>query len=361
MAENTPYNSSYYGPQMDNAFAAGLAVRGVDGIVKSDGNGNISAAVAGVDYQTPGGGGGDSWQTGSASGNIAHFTDGVDGQPLESFLVDIQPRQAGSGDPSASNIRAISGWNGTGLYRGGDLAVQFADFEQGSLSSQSGSPTSSTTRLRCGYTAVPAGTYRLFIAAGFRVSYRFFTSESVNAYDASSSNTAWLTGNTEFTVPAGYLRLVIAFSTDITITPADLDVRKVVVCKTAVAEQTVSWQSAAGTVYGAKFNAVTGALTVTHGYIASYSGQTLPGEWISDRAVYAAGTTPPTGAQVVYELATPVIYELTPPTITTLLGINNIWADCGEVAVKYPRDIMTRAEVQRMIDAALLGALGDSY
>lgn len=115
------------------------------------------------------------------------------------------------------------------------------------------------------------------------------------------------------------------------------------------------------TVYGGKLDVLSGELTVTHDYIASYSGQTLPGEWISDRAVYAAGTTPPIGAQVVYELATPTSYELTPPTITTLLGINNIWADCGEVAVKYPRDIMTRAEVQRMIDAAIYGAIGGSY
>jgi len=53
MTENTPYNSSYYGPQMDNAVAAGLAVRGVNGLVKSDGSGNISRAVPGTDYPEP--------------------------------------------------------------------------------------------------------------------------------------------------------------------------------------------------------------------------------------------------------------------------------------------------------------------
>ena len=51
------YNSSYTGQQIDNAVGAGLAVRGVSGIVKSDGSGNISAAVPGTDYQAPGGGG----------------------------------------------------------------------------------------------------------------------------------------------------------------------------------------------------------------------------------------------------------------------------------------------------------------
>ena len=63
----------------------------------------------------------------------------------------------------------------------------------------------------------------------------------------------------------------------------------------------------AGTVYKANLDVLTGVLTVTHGQIASYSGQTLTGEWISDRDKYAVGTTPTTGAQVVYELATPVI------------------------------------------------------
>ncbi len=50
MAEEEKYNSSYTGPQMDNAFAAGLAVRGTAGLIMSDGSGNIEAAEEGVDY-----------------------------------------------------------------------------------------------------------------------------------------------------------------------------------------------------------------------------------------------------------------------------------------------------------------------
>lgn len=38
-----------------------------------------------------------------------------------------------------------------------------------------------------------------------------------------------------------------------------------------------------------------------------------------------------TGQTVVYELATPIEYDLDPVTINTLLGQNNVWADCGEV------------------------------
>lgn len=89
------------------------------------------------------------------------------------------------------------------------------------------------------------------------------------------------------------------------------------------------------TVYGGTLDVLTGVLTVTDANIASYNGETLPGEWISDRDVYAAGTTPTTGAQVVYKLAQPQTYQLDPVTVQTLLGKNNVWADCGDVEVEY--------------------------
>ena len=41
------------------------------------------------------------------------------------------------------------------------------------------------------------------------------------------------------------------------------------------------------------------------------------------------------GQQLVYELATPITYQLTPQEIITLVGVNNIWADTGDVSVKY--------------------------
>ena len=109
----------------------------------------------------------------------------------------------------------------------------------------------------------------------------------------------------------------------------------------------ISWQSEAGTVYGGTLELPSCVLTVTDANIASYNGETLPGEWISDRDVYAAGTTPTTGAQVVYKLATPQTYQLTPQEIiTTLLGQNNIWSDTGSSTVEYPAD--TKLYIQKI-------------
>lgn len=42
--------------------------------------------------------------------------------------------------------------------------------------------------------------------------------------------------------------------------------------------------------------------------------------------------------QTCYTLATPLTYTLTPSQITSLLGTNHVWADCGEVAVEYVAD-----------------------
>ena len=88
------------------------------------------------------------------------------------------------------------------------------------------------------------------------------------------------------------------------------------------------------TVYGGVLDVVSGELVVTDGYIASYNGETLPSTWISDRDEYASGTTPTIGAEVVYELATPQTYQLTPQQIDLLLGTNHLWSD-GEITLTY--------------------------
>lgn len=44
------------------------------------------------------------------------------------------------------------------------------------------------------------------------------------------------------------------------------------------------------------------------------------------------------GVQLVYPLATPIVYDLDPVTVSTLLGTNNIFADCGDTTVDYYAD-----------------------
>jgi hypothetical protein len=116
-------------------------------------------------------------------------------------------------------------------------------------------------------------------------------------------------------------------------------------------EITISWESEAGTIYGGTLDVVNGVLTVTKGFIQSYSGETLPSAWISDRDVYADGATPTTGAEVCYDLATPITYQLTPQEITSLLGANNLWAYTGDSEVEYRAD--TKLYITKKITEAV--------
>ena len=104
----------------------------------------------------------------------------------------------------------------------------------------------------------------------------------------------------------------------------------------------------AGTIYGGTLDLISGTLTVTDAHIASYAGEELPSTWLSDRDVYAEGTTPTTGAEVVYKVASPTTYQLDATAIKTFLGINNILNSTGGiVSVAYPAD--TRLYIDRQI------------
>ncbi|MEE3415904.1 MAG: hypothetical protein VZR53_11110 [Prevotella sp.] len=86
-----------------------------------------------------------------------------------------------------------------------------------------------------------------------------------------------------------------------------------------------------GTHYGGTLDVVSGVLTVTNANIVSYNGEIINEPWISSMDVYSAGATPTTGAQVVYPLATPQTIQLTPTAVRSLIELNNIWADTGDI------------------------------
>ena len=61
------------------------------------------------------------------------------------------------------------------------------------------------------------------------------------------------------------------------------------------------------------------------------------------------------GVKLVYGIANPITYQLTPQEITTLLGANNIWADTGDTTVEYPAD--TKMYIDNKITQAIAAAL----
>lgn len=112
------------------------------------------------------------------------------------------------------------------------------------------------------------------------------------------------------------------------------------------------------TVYSGTYEALFGTLTVTSANIASYAGETLPGKWISSMDVYSPGATPTTGAQVVYELAQPVTYQLTPNQILALVGQNTVSTDVGTLSVSFIREPVTRRAIMPKAKPVTLTLVG---
>lgn len=347
--------------------------------------------------------------TDTVTGAIVNFSDGADDIPVADLVVNIEPKQSGSGNPSPSNIRPITGWTGANVYDdpkyGGmvdwnQLVVNgnFADgtnnwdkTNQLSLSASNNKLTA-TASSKSAYAYVHQGNIPT-IPTGHKVlisSYVTLSQAEKIAYGNGTgiiATSSTLTANTRTqywivtTISSTPLAKLVIYTgrtagleIGATCTIEDVQIYDLtrifgagnepttfssfsalfpnefynynsgtVTCASAVngdiyKQIQIDWTSEAGTVYGGTIDVATGVLTVTDGYIASYNGETLPSTWISDRDVYASGTTPTTGAEVVYKLATPQTYQLTPQQLATFFGTNNIFADCGSTEVEYRAD-----------------------
>lgn len=271
--------------------------------------------------------------TKTLSGALVSFTDGAD-MPMVACTASIVPKQSGSGTPSPSNVRAISGWESVSVYDAGKNLVDIAD------------GTITTTSLSLASVTLQSGQYTLSVYL-----YRE-DGEQARVAIADSGGTIIATGNivsgTSPTISAVTFTLATAQEVRIGVqflssydtvhyTKFQLELGT-----TATAYEpytgTTTTTPLGRTVYGGTLDVVSGVLT-SYPFYPSYNGETLNGRWICDRAVYAEGTTPPTGSQVALISGTGTTYTLTGQEISTLLGENTIWADAGDVEITYRRDI----------------------
>lgn len=97
------------------------------------------------------------------------------------------------------------------------------------------------------------------------------------------------------------------------------------------------------TIYGGMVDAVTGEGQETWKLIDSYAGEDLSSKWISDRNVYASGTTPTIGSQVAYKLTEPISFTATgAQPISALSGVNTILTDADSAIVTGRADPIKR-------------------
>lgn len=92
-------------------------------------------------------------------------------------------------------------------------------------------------------------------------------------------------------------------------------------------------------VYGGNVNLINGDINITKANIATYAGEELPGEWLSDRDEYEPGTMPTNGAQVVYDLNTIQTDTTTPVKVKSRAGTNEISADIGDIDIIYINNV----------------------
>lgn len=263
----------------------------------------------------------------TAEGNPVTCTP-VEGYPL-SVQASWEPRQEGEGDPSPENIRPITGMdevtvqqsgknvlNVTGAFRNGfNYVLPNAALVYGATYTY----TCSTE------VASGAGVALFIIADDYALASYLGPGESASFIvpeNADFSQGMWLAGGTINALDGVSAE---SFMVELGSTPTAYEPYQP--CTTATL-------TLPETIYGGTVDAVTGAGSKEWGYIASYNGEALPGEWISDRDVYSAGATPTTGAQVAYKLATPQPIQATGnASLLALPGTNTVYTDADSVAV----------------------------
>lgn len=225
---------------------------------------------------------------GSASGAIATFDDGS-ALPMPSLKVSIEPYQEGSGDPSPANVRPISGWD--------EVKVTVADDAESPTTSHEYTIDLDGTRYG-GKLDVVSGVLtvdRAEVDLG-SLSWKYSSETNKERFSAMLSGVKWVSDS----IP---------------------------------------------------INAICSALVVTDFYtVYNHATDNTIGMWHGTTlAVYSSAYTDATafktamnGVQLVYELANPITYQLTPTAVKSLSGVNNVWADTGDVlAAEYIRDMTT--------------------
>lgn len=320
------------------------------------------------------------------SGNVITFETDI-AWPLHDLTVGIEAVQSGSGDPSPTNVRPISGWGEASITNVSDVTtVPFTNILSGvsmlqrSISTSTGEETAeSTTRICTTMSDVfDAGVYTIKCPTGMNIGRRVY--DSAETFIQSESDSEWTAEDITFTATAQRrLRVVYRHADNSTIDVSEvtnpmalmnvfggsLDVPNGVltVDRAIVDLGTLTWTFRSNTslFYAAvsdKENSVeNNAICSKYAYMGSYTSvayaegalenggiatsynTSRPYVYIMDTAYSDAASfkTAMDGVQLVYELATPQEYDLTPTEVTTLLGLNNIWADTGAITdLAYP-------------------------
>ena len=330
-----------------------------------------------------------------SEGKIATFDTNIT-DAIVGLIANIEAVQSGTGDPAPNNIRPITGWTETEILSSGKNLCNLT-IVQGGIVAGDGSETSASNRVKSSdYILFKAGTKYTINASGVSQVWLFYYDCNKQFITGGGSGFKNLPFTKE-TDDDVYVRLVFRKSTnDENLIPADVKDLQIELGETATAYEPYTGESIsvvfpeeAGTVYGGSLDVLTGVLTVTHihcSFLAmgkqgnffynSFTNLSLPAikgrnaGVICNRYITKANIEPDdtnngicvydsgiirwvdadyidntyeefntamgdNRIEILYELATPVTYQLTPQQVSSLIGENNIYCSTGSVSVEY--------------------------
>ena len=89
------------------------------------------------------------------------------------------------------------------------------------------------------------------------------------------------------------------------------------------------------TVYGGVWNIISGTVRDDWDVIASYNGESLPGEWLSTMDLYSSINPPTTGAEVVYKVTTPTSFTIPGHVVSLNENVNTLSANADSISINY--------------------------
>lgn len=329
-----------------------------------------------------------SWRT-ITNVAIADFT--TVSTTLGALVIDVTPVQFGSGDPSPTNARPISGWTGANISRTGKNLFDASSAENGYVTADGTINTDNTGRHS---PLIPVNAGEIYTFSGYANAYT--ASRRFHAYDANGNWLEQLAAKTDSTlnqwyaltaeIPAGARYVRLSWRREDTSIMLEMGSARTTY-EAFGTVYPVSWQSEAGEVYGGALDVTTGILTITHiamtlgdiealtdsstgtGKFARYDfppvfvpqttnpvmvqGEAFKSVLYGNRGVAWTGSanlsntfllvfvpsdatvsvvnTALSGTRAVMELVTPQIVQLTPTEVNVFIGVNNIFADCGNI------------------------------
>ena len=220
---------------------------------------------------------------------IVTFDASAADMPLKQVLVDIEPVQAGSGEPSPDNVRPISGWTGANIHVSPNTDAQDGTTYSIAFPDSAGTVYGGTCIIDANNAELRINKLDMVLNGGNSEAWQVTQGE--NNYFGLQINTQAIAGT-----DGGFL-----------------------VCDKYKKMQIILSNTNIG-VWLAK----NGAFRFRYLNDNNLTEQDLR-QYLANNPIH-----------IVFEISSPIVYHFsTQQIVTTIRGENNIWADCGDVTVTY--------------------------